>query len=182
MNRMKFGRERLLDGSTGLQLALAVRFLADAVSLLIDVLLCFLNCKRNRVFSAVMSVGAHEAVLFDPLGRILLDRAGSLIDRIVTKRRRQNAIALVFSCRRSRRAGLVRTTGKAAPEGFESRKHLRWTSFCQAGYHIAPRSAWLPDARPQAPTASAAIRDQSQHFIVQSEPSAGTAALAPQPG
>ena len=42
MNRMKFGRERLLDGSTGRQLALlAVRFLEDTVPLQIDDLLGF---------------------------------------------------------------------------------------------------------------------------------------------
>src|SRR5262249_4544962 len=92
------------------------------VALLVDDLLALGDGKGGGVVLARGGRGADEAVLFDAVGRVLLDHARGLILAAVEIRRRADAVALVFD-RRHRLVGRAAAAGEACERGFDLCKH-----------------------------------------------------------
>src|SRR3982074_1816396 len=72
-----------------------------------------------------MGVGAHEAVLLQALGRVLLDRPGGLVEAVGPVGGRTNAVALVVDRRHGRPVGLavLSCRNQRGPHCLEFREH-----------------------------------------------------------
>src|SRR2546425_9720148 len=75
----------------------AVGLHKDTIALQVDDLLGLGDGERNRVFPAMMGIGADETVFFHPLGGVLLDDPGGLIEAVRSVWGRTDAVALVFN-------------------------------------------------------------------------------------
>src|SRR2546427_8916130 len=83
----------------------AVGLHKDTIALQVDDLLGLGDGERNRVFPAMMGIGADETVFFHPLGGVLLDDPGGLIEAVRSVWGRTDAVALVFNGGRGRALG-----------------------------------------------------------------------------
>src|SRR5713101_3870562 len=79
----------------------------------------------DGVLAARIGVGANEFVLAHAFGTILLDASGGLVLAVRLKRRRLDAVALVFDGGSGRRIGLAGSwTQQAVPSSFKLRQHF----------------------------------------------------------
>src|SRR5205823_1305281 len=103
----------------------AVGLHKDTIALQVDDLLGLGDGERNRVFPAMMGIGADETVFFHPLGGVLLDDPGGLIEAVRSVWGRTDAVALVFNGGRGRPFGPTRSlpADESAPCRFELREH-----------------------------------------------------------
>src|SRR5262249_8687677 len=125
-----------------------IGFCEDAVALQVDDLLGFRDRKRNRIFPALVRIGADESVFLHTFRGVFLDDPGSLIDAVVPIRGRADSVALVFHGRRRRFFAPAKgSPGEPAPCRFELRKHGSYRCHPRAGSPIDYRAP-APACRP----------------------------------